>query len=131
MVHFSLLVPNQLWETGVMSSSNYSIIFNKINLFLLKLIYSINISRKWLPCCKVLKLIAVKEEREEIIKNHLKPGKFDVCLTSYEGVNICKSSLLKFKWKYVIIDEAHRIKNEVSLLSTVIFLYILVKCVYI
>ena len=61
---------------------------------------------------------------KEILKYHLKPGKFDVCLTSYEGVNICKSSLLKFKWKYVIIDEAHRIKNEESLLSTVNYIII-------
>jgi SWI/SNF-related matrix-associated actin-dependent regulator of chromatin subfamily A member 5 len=33
---------------------------------------------KWLPCCRVLKLVAVKEEREELIKHHLKQGKFDV-----------------------------------------------------
>lgn len=69
----------------------------------------------------MIKLIAVKEEREDIIKNHLRPGKFDVCLTSYEGVNICINSLRKFNWKYIIIDEAHRIKNEESLLSSVSF----------
>ena len=40
-----------------------------------------------------------------------------VCLTSYEGVNICQRYLNKFNWKYMIIDEAHKIKNEESLLS--------------
>jgi len=25
--------------------------------------------KKWLPCCRVLNLIATKEEREEIVKN--------------------------------------------------------------
>ena len=64
-------------------------------------------------------MIARKEEREEILSKWLKPGKFDVCLTSYEGVNICKSALMKFEWKYIIIDEAHRIKNEESLLAKV------------
>ena len=50
----------------------------------------------------------------------MKPGKFDVkiilkvCLTSYEGVNICQKYLYKFTWKYIIIDEAHKIKNEES-----------------
>ena len=39
----------------------------------------------------MLKLIAVKEKREELLRNHLKPGKFDVCITSYEGANICKT----------------------------------------
>jgi len=68
---------------------------------------------------KVIKLIATKDQREDILKNYILPGKFDVCLTSYEGSNICISSLKKFKWKYVIIDEAHKIKNDESLLSTV------------
>ena len=50
----------------------------------------------WTISClrvRVLKLVAVKEEREEILKNHLKEGKFDVCVTSYEGANICKNNL--------------------------------------
>ena len=53
----------------------------------------------------------------------MKPGKFDVkiilkvCLTSYEGVNICQKYLYKFTWKYIIIDEAHKIKNEESNIS--------------
>jgi SWI/SNF-related matrix-associated actin-dependent regulator of chromatin subfamily A member 5 len=80
---------------------------------------------KWLPSAKVLKLIATKEEREEILTHHLKPGKFDVCLTSYEGVNICKAELKKFAWKYIIIDEAHKIKNEESLISRVKLLMII------
>jgi SWI/SNF-related matrix-associated actin-dependent regulator of chromatin subfamily A member 5 len=34
--------------------------------------------QKWLPNCRVLKLVAIKEERDELLKFHLKPGKFDV-----------------------------------------------------
>jgi SWI/SNF-related matrix-associated actin-dependent regulator of chromatin subfamily A member 5 len=86
-----------------------------------------NGDRKWLPSCRVLKLIATKLEREDILTNHLKPGKFDVCLTSYEGINICKSDLKKFHWKYIIIDEAHKIKNEESLISRVIIFQKILK----
>jgi len=42
---------------------------------------------------------------------------FDVCMTSYEGVNICINSLKHFKWRFTVIDEAHRLKNDESLLS--------------
>ena len=52
--------------------------------------------KTWLPCCKVVKLIAIREEREEIIQKYLSNGKFDVILTSYEGVNICLQNLRKF-----------------------------------
>ena len=73
--------------------------------------------RKWCPEICTVKLIAAKPHREEILKNEIFPGKFDVCITSYEGVNICYNALKKFKWKYLIIDEAHKIKNDLSCLS--------------
>jgi superfamily II DNA or RNA helicase len=47
----------------------------------------------------------------------LKPGTFDVVVTSYEMVIKEKNFFKKFHWRYIIIDEAHRIKNENSLLS--------------
>ena len=52
-------------------------------------------------------------------EQNLQPGKFDVVVTSYEMVNKEKTHFRKFHWRYVIIDEAHRIKNENSLLSKV------------
>ena len=42
------------------------------------------------------------------------PGEWDVCITSYEVVIIEKACFKKFNWRYVVIDEAHRIKNEKS-----------------
>lgn len=51
------------------------------------------------------------------------PGKFDICVTSFEMAIKEKTALRRFSWRYVIIDEAHRIKNENSLLSKTMRLY--------
>lgn len=64
-----------------------------------------------------------KEERLVFEREHLKrdesTGKFkwDVLITSYEGMLKERSRLSKINWRYLIIDEAHRIKNENSSLS--------------
>ena len=50
---------------------------------------------------------------------HIQPGKFDVVVTSYEMVIKEKNHFKKFHFRYIIIDEAHRIKNENSILSRV------------
>lgn len=47
------------------------------------------------------------------------PGRFDVVVTSYEMVIKEKNHFKRFHWRYIIIDEAHRIKNENSRLSLV------------
>ena len=39
--------------------------------------------RKWLPGYRVVKLVARLEERDEILKKHVKSGKFDVIVTSF------------------------------------------------
>jgi SWI/SNF-related matrix-associated actin-dependent regulator of chromatin subfamily A member 5 len=64
-----------------------------------------------------------KDERQFFIKNDLPidpaTGKytFDVLVTSYEGLLKEKGRFSRIEWKYLIIDEAHRIKNENSSLS--------------
>lgn len=42
---------------------------------------------------------------------------WDICLTTFEMAYKEKTLLTKFNWGYVVIDEAHRIKNEHSQLS--------------
>ena len=70
----------------------------------------------WCPTMNVIVLNPVKEERDEALKK-IGKHKFEVLITSYEGVNICINKLKKIKWECLIIDEAHRIKNENALLS--------------
>ena len=57
--------------------------------------------------------------QEQQKANNVHPGKFDVVVTSYEMVIKEKNHFKKFHWRYIIIDEAHRIKNENSILSRV------------
>ncbi|CAM6002371.1 unnamed protein product [Sphagnum balticum] len=45
---------------------------------------------------------------------------WDVLITSYEMAIKEKALLKKFHWKYLVIDEAHRIKNEKSKLSDIV-----------
>ena len=52
--------------------------------------------------------------------SQVKPGKFDIVVTSFEVACREKSTFRKIEWKYFVIDEAHRIKNEDSLLSRVV-----------
>ena len=47
----------------------------------------------------------------------------DVLITTYEMAIIEKAVLKKFSWRYLIIDEAHRIKNENSILSKIVRMY--------
>ena len=75
---------------------------------------------KWIPEIDVLVLQGAKEERAELIRDRLEDEKFDVCITSYEMILREKSHLKKFAWQYIIIDEAHRIKNEESSLAQII-----------
>lgn len=69
---------------------------------------------RWCPEIAVVRFHGNQEERKDLRENWMMPGKFDVCLTSYEMVSKEKNLLSKFVWKYLIIDEAHRIKNENS-----------------
>jgi len=72
---------------------------------------------RWCPSFRVLRLQGPKEERQRLVREELMSGTYDVVVTSYEVVIIEKAALRKFSWQYIVIDEAHRIKNEQSALS--------------
>ncbi|KAF9237041.1 SNF2 family N-terminal domain-containing protein [Melanogaster broomeanus] len=76
--------------------------------------------KQWTPDVNTVVLTGTKEERAELIANRLIPQDFDVCVTSYEVCLIEKSALKKFSFEYIVIDEAHRIKNVDSILSQIV-----------
>ncbi|CAO1636771.1 unnamed protein product [Sympodiomycopsis kandeliae] len=75
---------------------------------------------KWVPGFSVVVLQGTKEERADLIQNRILPQDFDIMLTTYEMCLREKSALKKLSWEYIIIDEAHRIKNVDSMLSQIV-----------
>jgi SWI/SNF-related matrix-associated actin-dependent regulator of chromatin subfamily A protein 2/4 len=54
---------------------------------------------------------------------HIKSSRFNVLLTTYEYVMKDKGQLAKIKWKYMIIDEGHRMKNHHCKLTQILNQY--------
>ncbi|CAK65282.1 unnamed protein product (macronuclear) [Paramecium tetraurelia] len=72
---------------------------------------------EWLPKCSVLKMMATEEWRHDFNK-HLSKKDYDVIVASYECVINNERILNKYRFEYLIIDEAHKLKNEESLFFT-------------
>ncbi|KAK4999404.1 putative ATPase [Elasticomyces elasticus] len=69
---------------------------------------------KWTPSIPVVLYHGSKPEREQIRRRKLKqPGSesFPVIITSYEICMNDRKHLASLGWKFIIIDEGHRIKN--------------------
>ncbi|KAK6122620.1 hypothetical protein DH2020_043635 [Rehmannia glutinosa] len=81
--------------------------------------------KRFCPVLRAVKFLGNPDERRYIREELLVAGKFDVCVTSFEMAIKEKSALRRFSWRYIIIDEAHRIKNENSLLSKTMRLFII------
>jgi SWI/SNF-related matrix-associated actin-dependent regulator of chromatin subfamily A member 5 len=75
---------------------------------------------KWCPVMRVVRFHGDGEERAHLNATQIVHGKFDAVVTTYEVVNAERTHLMKFNWRYLVIDEAHRIKNDQSLLSTTV-----------
>jgi len=75
---------------------------------------------RWCPSMRAVCLIGDQATRSAFIRETLMPGEWDVCITSYEMIIREKGTLKKFNWRYIVIDEAHRIKNEKSKLSEIV-----------
>ncbi|XP_052828278.1 SWI/SNF-related matrix-associated actin-dependent regulator of chromatin subfamily A member 5 isoform X3 [Octopus bimaculoides] len=75
---------------------------------------------RWVPSIRAVCLIGDQNQRATFIRDVLMPGEWDVCITSYEMVIREKAVFKKFNWRYLVIDEAHRIKNEKSKLSEIV-----------
>lgn len=81
----------------------------------------VNEFNRFCPSIKVACLKGFEAERKETMKNVLSDNsKWDVLVSQYETVIIEKCWFNKVDWKYICIDEAHRIKNDQSLLSKIV-----------
>ncbi|GAB6025093.1 putative global transcription activator SNF2L2, variant 3 [Chamberlinius hualienensis] len=74
---------------------------------------------KWSPSVVVIAYKGSPNTRR-VIQPQLRNSKFNVLLTTYEYVIKDKAVLAKIRWKYMIIDEGHRMKNHHCKLTQVL-----------
>lgn len=67
--------------------------------------------KKWLPGFKVLTYFGSVKERKAKRRGWTRPDMFHVCITSYTLAVQDSVILRRKKWYYLILDEAHNIKN--------------------
>ncbi|KNA09216.1 hypothetical protein SOVF_155580 [Spinacia oleracea] len=66
---------------------------------------------KWCPAFKILTYFGSAKERKNKRQGWMKPNSFHVCITTYRLVIQDSKIFKRKKWKYLILDEAHLIKN--------------------
>lgn len=76
--------------------------------------------KHWAPSLLVFEFYGNQEEREQLRPKIPRVQTYNVLLTTYEILMAEKTVLKAVKWNYLIIDEAHRIKNEKSVLSQMV-----------
>jgi hypothetical protein len=66
---------------------------------------------KWCPAFKILTYFGSAKERKVKRQGWSRPNSFHVCITTYRLVIQDAKAFKRKKWKYLILDEAHLIKN--------------------
>ncbi|KAK7868746.1 hypothetical protein R5R35_002544 [Gryllus longicercus] len=74
---------------------------------------------KWAPSVVVVAYKGSPAMRRQI-QSQMRATKFNVLLTTYEYIIKDKGVLAKLRWKYMIIDEGHRMKNHHCKLTQVL-----------
>lgn len=67
--------------------------------------------KRWAPAMRVLTYFGKPEERKQKRVGWTKPGAFHVCLTTYSLATHEAHLFRRKRWQYLILDEAHLIKN--------------------
>ena len=76
--------------------------------------------KKWLPKIKYLFFYGDKEERKILSEHTIKESHYDIVLTTFECSMKEKTALASLNYEYLIIDEAHRLKNDQGKFSTIV-----------
>ncbi|WOL13291.1 ATP-dependent helicase BRM-like isoform X1 [Canna indica] len=71
----------------------------------------------WLPSISCIFYVGGKDARARLFSQEVRAVKFNVLVTTYEFVMYDRSKLSKIDWKYIIIDEAQRMKDRESVLA--------------
>ncbi|CAI0472209.1 unnamed protein product [Linum tenue] len=71
----------------------------------------------WLPSASCIFYVGNKEQRSKLFSQEVCAMKFNVLVTTYEFIMYDRSKLSKVDWKYIIIDEAQRMKDRESVLA--------------
>lgn len=71
----------------------------------------------WLPTLSCIYYVGGKDQRTKLYSQEVSAMKFNVLVTTYEFVMRDRAKLSKVDWKYIIIDEAQRMKDRDSRLS--------------
>ncbi|EFN56033.1 hypothetical protein CHLNCDRAFT_22847 [Chlorella variabilis] len=70
---------------------------------------------RWAPGFPVVLYHGSKQERQQIRSSRMPTGriddKFPVVVTSYEILLADVKALGRYQWKYIVVDEGHRLKN--------------------
>lgn len=81
--------------------------------------------RKWVPDMNIVVYVGNRASRDLIMSYEFWTGrksgrlvKFNTLITTYEIVMKDKTKLSQIKWSYLMVDEAHRLKNHEAALYT-------------
>ena len=67
--------------------------------------------KRWCPTFKILTYYGSANARKNLRNGWMKLNSFHVCITSYQLVVQDSNSFKRKRWYYMILDEAHNIKN--------------------
>lgn len=67
--------------------------------------------KKWCPAFKILTYFGTQKERKLKRAGWSKPNTFNICITTYRIAVQDQTIFRRKRWNYLILDEAHMIKN--------------------
>jgi len=77
--------------------------------------------KRWLPCAKAKLYHSTSPVLLEKIRNHIKRKGVDIVVTTYErAVSSAKFLQFNVPWRFIVYDEAHRLKSETTILHNTV-----------